>query len=349
MLRTPVSDSDRQRLISAYENGRDYIETARVLGIQRRTACEIILIFKRTGRRHALSRGGRRPHIINDEMHEHLLNFVGEKPTATLDEMKANLLDAFPLRPVSVSTIARHLDGCLITLKLLRTVTCNWNTEEVKNERVDYARWMLSTGVTRRLVFTDECGLNVWTARSQGRSARGSRAVRIVDGQRGRNLTVCLAVSQHYGLVHYACVTGGMTKEMYGLFLSEVSTLLEDDALYIVHDNAPPHRQAPSFQEHHCIQALPRYSPFLNPTEEGISSFKSALKRHLSQPTMQLAFGDRESARRAARTLHEHRLHLLRDAIDQTIGVITIDKCVRWHGHAMSYIQKCLEKQDIFH
>ena len=342
-----VSPADRERLINAFEEGRDYIDLAEMLSIPRRTASHIILTFRRTGRRETLPRGGNRPPIFNDEMHEELIRYVEEKPTATLEEMRARLRLIFPLRPVSTTTIMRHLDGCLITLKLLRTVTFNWNSEEVKEERAHYARWMLSTGVTQRLVYIDECGFNIWTARTQGRSSQGSRAVRIVNGQRGQNLTVCLAVSQHYGLVHYVCINGGMTREKYAAFLSEVSSLLYDDSVCIVHDNAPTHRDPPFLKENHPIKCLPRYSPFLNPTEAAISSLKAAVKRHLNDPGMQSAFSDHEAARQQRITLHEHRLQLLRQAIVGNIHVLTVDKCVRWHGHSMTYIQKCLEKVDI--
>lgn len=346
--RLAVSDVDRERLINAYEANEDYVAVADTLGKQRRTACQIVLIYARTGRRKALPRGGKRPHLFTPEMDDELIRFVEEKPTATLEEMRTRLLLRFPLRPVSTTTIMRRLDGSLITLKLLRTVTFNWNTNEVKEERLFYARWMMSVGVTQRLVYTDECGFNVWTARSQGRSCRGVRAVRIVNGQRGQNLTVCLAVSQHYGLVHYCCITGGMTQEKYAAFLSEVSSLLDDDSVTIVHDNAPSHRNPPFLKDEHKVMCLPRYSPFLNPTEAAISCLKSAVKRHLTEPSVQISFSDHDAARQQSRTLHEHRLALLREAIHTHVEVVTVEKCIGWHGHSMTYIQKCLESQDIF-
>ena len=242
--RPPVAVADRERIISAYEEGKDFIQVANLLGVQRRTACQIVLIFKRTGRRSVLSRGGRRPHIIDEQMHDELIAFIESKPTLTLEEMKTKLAQTFPHRPLSTPTIARHLDGSLISLKLLRTVPFNWNSPEVKKDRAEYASWMLSKGVTKRLVYVDECGFNHWTARSQGRSARGSREIRMVDGQRGRNQTVCLAVSQHH-----MCIYGGMTKETYGSFLSELSAFLEDET---------PHRDAHVINENHLIQPLPR-------------------------------------------------------------------------------------------
>ena len=92
--------------------------------------------------------------------------------------------------------------------------------------------------------------------------------------------------------------------ETYGSFLSELSALLEDENICIIYDNAPPHRDAHVFNENHLIQPFPRYSPFLNPTEQAISCLKSAVKRDLSEPSLQSAISDHEAARQLNLTLH---------------------------------------------
>ena len=55
--------------------------------------------------------------------------------------------------------------------------------------------------VVNHTVFIDECGYNIWTARSQGRALRGERAYRQVCGQRGRNVSEALAISPTRRLV----------------------------------------------------------------------------------------------------------------------------------------------------
>ena len=106
-------------------------------------------------------------------------------------------------------------------------------------------------------------------SQSRALSSRRERAVRMVDEQRGRNLTVCLAVSPQYGLVHHVFVEGGMTKETYSSFMSKVSALLDENEVTVIQDNAPSHRDTPTFNEQH-VRSLPRYSPFLNITEMAI-------------------------------------------------------------------------------
>lgn len=345
-----VSDVDRDRLISCHERNEDYVSLASSMGINRRTAYGIIDTFLRTGRRHQLRRGGSARLIFTDGMREALIEYVEEKPTATLNEMKQKLLDLFPHSPVSISTISRQLDGSLITLKLLRTVPFSWNTPELKDERHSFAQWMITSGIHTKLIYVDECGYNLWTSRTQGRSLQGSRAVRTVCGQRGQNLTLCLAVSPAFGLVHQMLVTGGMTKEKFAEFLGELSQLLyEEGSLTIIYDNAPPHRDPPALQhELHDQRPLPRYSPFLNITENAISALKSAVKRKLTEPALQLMLNNRTAAYEQGQNLHQHRLGILSSFIQSELSVLTQHKCQRWYEHSTAYLVRCIEKEDIF-
>lgn len=343
-----LNELDRERLIEAYEKGNDHISLADAMGIKRRTAYRIIADFKRSGKRKAFKGGGAPPKKMTEEMKETLVHFVEEKPTATLSEMRAFLLREYPEVEVSQSTIRRHLEGALITLKLLRSVPISWISDEVKDERAEFSRWMLSEGITKNLVYLDECGYNLWTARTQGRASRGQRAIRIVDRQRGKNLTLCLAVSPAHGLVHHFFVEGGMTKEKFSDFLSELSTLFAETDLCIVFDNAPPHRDPPLLQhESHETRALPRYSPFLNITENAISCAKSYAKQELSAPETQVEISDRERAYRNGLTLHQHRMTILKNIVLNSLPQITALKCSAWFRKSLTYLEACRERRDI--
>ena len=70
-----------------------------------------------------------------------------------------------------ISTISRALDGQLITLKLVRAVPMDWNLDIHKEARFLHAEWMLNVGMpNENLIFMDEFGFNLWTARTQGRA-----------------------------------------------------------------------------------------------------------------------------------------------------------------------------------
>ena len=78
-------------------------------------------------------------------------------------------------------------------------------------------------------VFVDECGYNIRTARTQGRARAGERAYRQVCGQRGRNVTVALAVSPTTGLVFNLAIIGGMNAERFSSFLAQAKMNLDAD------------------------------------------------------------------------------------------------------------------------
>ena len=86
------------------------------------------------------------------------------------------------------------MDGMLISVKMARAVPAARNRPDVIERRYEYANWFMTQGVINDCIFIDECGYNIWTARSYGRARVGERAYRQVSGQRGRNVTNCLTV-----------------------------------------------------------------------------------------------------------------------------------------------------------
>ena len=200
-------------------------------------------------------------------MLDSLVEFVGETPTMTLNDMRQRLIMLFPnWQPCTIQTISRALDGRLITLKLLRTIPEAWNADRIKQERRDFAHWIMTDGLGKLLIYCDEMGCNVWTARTQGRAHAGVPAVRIVTNQRGRNVSVCLAVSPTRGLVYWKTVRGGMTRELFAEFMAELSALV-GEPFCLLFDNARAHWNPPAMQAEQEVKPLPHYSPFLNMTE----------------------------------------------------------------------------------
>ena len=304
------------RVINIFDESRDFIFIADTLQINRRTAYGIIQRYQRTGRRENLPRGGSLS-ILTPQMQNALITFVEEKPTATLVELSAKLHEKFPNRPmVSRMTVSRFLDGKLVTLKLLRNVPFDWNTEELKQDRKLFMECILPVSSSKSTVYLDECGFNIWTCRSQGRSLRGQRAVRSLCGQRGRNTTVVLAVSEKFGLVHYKIFDGGMTQEIFNYFVMEISALLENEEIVLIFDNAPAHRKPPVMLSEHETKPLPRYSPFLNMTEMAISCLKAHCKRKLSEPSIQVRLSSHQLAAAQGMTLHAHRSSILKGTIE---------------------------------
>lgn len=296
------------------------------------------------------ARGGAVRPKFSEDMLAALTRYVEEKPTVTLKEMQEKLLADFPAAPaVTTQAISRRLDGTLcITLKDARRVHGHWNSEVTKEARFQHVTWMLETGtLVRNLIYIDECGCNLWTARTKGWAGVGDRAVMLADGQRGHNLTVALAVSPQLGLVHHGLFTGGFTAEKFEEFVSEVGALVDDEFTLIV-DNARPHGNVNFGRPDQKIQFLPPYSPFLNATEMAISSMKAALKRRMTDPRIVLEVQNRQAAVAAGETLQHRRLRILSREVEAATGAITVEKCRQWHDFTLRYGPRCLAYDDIF-
>lgn len=187
MPRSRISEEDKLRLVRAYNGGGDYLELARALGIKRGTAWAIVNRAMARDGAVVVPRGGRRRVKIDDDIQRCLCDVVGEHPTFTLLQLKAELEVQLPLKPhISTSTIARCLEGQLIVMKKMEDATQERNSESTKNSRKEYAEWLLNIGLQHEMIFIDEAGINLWTRRTRGRAPRGQRAVRVVNGRRGK-------------------------------------------------------------------------------------------------------------------------------------------------------------------
>ena len=139
---------------------------------------------------------------VDEEMRACLEEIIKENRLLTLARINNELRRRLPLKPqIHDLTEARTLDGMLSRVKRTRPLPADRNRPDVMNKRVDYATWFMNHAVVRHCMFFDECGYNIWTAKSHGRARQGKRAYRQVCGQRGRNLTVTMEISPINGLV----------------------------------------------------------------------------------------------------------------------------------------------------
>ena len=187
MPRTRISEADKVRLVRAFNDGGDYLELARALGIKRGTAWAIVNRAMARDGVVTLPRGGRRRVKVDDDIRRCLAHIVEENPIFTLLQLKAELEAQLPTKPlISTSTIARCLEGQLIVMKKIEDAPRERNSESTKESRKAYAEWLLNIGLQQEIIFIDEAGINLWTRRTRGRAPRGQRAVRVVHGRRGK-------------------------------------------------------------------------------------------------------------------------------------------------------------------
>ena len=65
-----------------------------------------------------------------------------------------------------------------------------------------------------------------------------------VCGQRGRDMTVSVAISNQVGVAYYEVGWGGLTAGVFREFLTSLGVVLGDEPATVVMDNAPAHRGA---------------------------------------------------------------------------------------------------------
>ena len=71
-------------------------------------------------------------------------------------------------------------------MKKMETVPQDRNRPDIIDARWAYAAWYLEVTNMEQppeLIYVDESGFNLWTARTRGRARRGARAVRVVNGR----------------------------------------------------------------------------------------------------------------------------------------------------------------------
>ena len=162
-------------------------------------------------------------------MRQCIEEIINENPVLTLQGVNDELQERLPGKPrVNSRTVGKILDGMLYTRKLARRCPAERNRPDVVERRRAYAAWFLEEAIENQVVFVDECGFNIWTARSHGRSTRGDRAYRQVFGQKSPNITITLAVSPVFDLLHHPIHVGGMNRERFAEFLQHCANALNE-------------------------------------------------------------------------------------------------------------------------
>ena len=288
--RNRITFEHRERIVRAFEDvNDDYLIVADTLGINRSTGRSIVSRYVREGKIAERPRGGPNHVWVDNEMRDCLNEILNENGSLTLTYLNQELRQRLPRKPrICDRTVARILQGILFRIKLARPVPADRNRPDVIQKRLDYANWFMSHAVVNHTVFIDKCGYNIWTLRSRGRARSGERANRQVCGQRGRNVTVTMAISPSNGLVFHSAVSGGMNARRFDDFLTQTRLNLDpDEHVIFIYDGAPAHNNPAIPGPNTELKKLPPYSPFLNIVEQAISSLKAALKADISRPEIQ--------------------------------------------------------------
>ena len=210
---------------------------------------------------------------------------------------------------------------------------------------MNYSIWLYNEGIDNHIIYIDECGFNLYTKRTYGRAPVGQRAVRIVGGQRGRNTSAIVAISNQVGVVYSEIHQGSITKAVYLDFITSLSAILGEENAFLIMDNAPCHNIQFNHQDHK-IKYLPPYSPFLNPIENCFSVLKADLKQRLN--ILQEKVDSQREANQAGMCMIAWREHILSREIMNSIEKITQTIVSKNYEKSNSYLDQCMAQIDIF-
>ena len=281
----------------------------------------------------------------------HLDEFLSHNPANTAPDVKEEMDKNFPENLFSLSTIRDKMSKLDFTIKRMRYVASSANSPLNKAIRADYATWKFNnTNENNSFTYVDEAGCNMRTLKVYGYSKRGQRACMEGVNSRTTNISMLMAVSPEFGLVHMETCLTTIDGTRYAEFLSNVvrSLQLKPDFRnyekhYIVMDNAPIHRvEEVSNVFLTCsnvyARMLPPFSPMLNPIEEAWSLVKHYIRKGLTKRQKQPGLNENKTDCYTRINVEE---------INKSMVHVTLDYIKQLDKHARTWLPSCLAQNDL--
>ncbi|XP_016315793.1 uncharacterized protein LOC107668441 [Sinocyclocheilus anshuiensis] len=269
--------------------------------LSRFSVSTIVRTFREENRIARLPHAGGRTAIFTWEQEAVIVGIVLQDNVIRLREIQERVIQDNThfqgIDSVSISTIDRVLHRNRMRIKQVYRVPFERNSPRVKELRAQYVQTIFDLESLDRphdFIFVDEAGFNLTKRRRRGRNMIGQRAIVEVPGQRGGNVTICAAISNH-GVLHHHVTLGPYNTQHLLRFIANLRYILFEQQVQeqqgqelnenpiptyvIVWDNVSFHRAA-QVREWFNINGqfmnlyLPPYSPFLNPIEEFFSSWR---------------------------------------------------------------------------
>lgn len=342
-VKTCGEGSAANRIIKAAENDQDWKAVAEAHGIPIQTAYGWI----RRSDEQRKKRGGRRFTKVCEEHVQMMIECVQENPLITLHEIAARLAREAGIT-VSTTTVHRHLEGQLYTVKKTLPEPAAMNAEENKQKRKAYVEKIMSRiGRGKTVIYMDETNANLFLRRSQGRARKGLRCMPKCPTSKGKNIHILGSISQQ-GLVYWERRRGSYKKEDCQEWLrTMLRTLTEPlNNTVVVCDNAPVHSgiECVAEEEEFVGVEIVRMSPYsapLNPIEECWSVMKAAMKRDLAENFASLMDTPDDM------TQTEHRMQFLERCIDTAVNSITPILCLKTCNHVQKHFPSVMQMKDL--
>lgn len=335
---------DRRRIYNAYKDEKDWKAVAATLGINKRTAYHWLQKEQELPKPKGGSTSKKTPEII-----EVLKQRIEENVSTTLAELSDLIWTRFELR-VSKNTIKNWLDAELFSVKKVRPVMQNMNSEINKTKRREYLETLLDARSTgRTLIWTDETNFNLYCKRSEGRSRIGQRASVLLPSSKGANLH-CIGAMTCSKVVLFTVRRGSYNaedcKQWFQQLIEECHLQGLQNPTFIV-DNAPAHSRLEDLLDenpHVQILRLAPYSYLLNPIELLWSSFKSHVKRQLRHRMLALMNVERHPIHGS---MTEQRMQALEEIANSAITQATPANLLSYVNRVERYYAMAVREEDL--
>jgi transposase len=265
----------RQHIVQAIDRGIPNHDIARVFGVSLATVKRYAKLRRVTGDLAPRPSPGRRRQLAAS--HEQaLLAQLQESPDATLKQHCAMLKRDHGVS-VSVTVVSRAIArlGWTRKKKVPRAAERN---------AAAHAAWCLlaATLDSGRLVFVDECSVNLAMAPRYGRAPKGDRAIGTVPRKRGANITLIAALSL-WGIEAAMYLEGAADGQVFATYVREILAPVLRPQQVVIMDNISIHKGAAvatAIAQCQCeLLFLPPYPDGLVPIDEAFSKIKEQLRR----------------------------------------------------------------------
>ena len=262
----------RQRVIDAYDAGRQTKEIAKTFGVSPAWARRL--------KQHRRERGDIIPRTggavqIPKVNPDQLAELVRCQPDATLAELRERLgVDC------TLWTISKALHRLKLTYKKKAIHAAEQDRPDVAQKRAEWKVMQLGLDPSS-LIFIDETWIKTNMTRLRGRAPRGQRLVEKVPHGHWKTTTVVAALG-HQGMCCAMTLDGPVNRDSFESFVEQILCPTLKAGQIVIMDNLSSHKGERVKELIESAGAkllyLPPYSPDLSPIEPAFSKFKQLVR-----------------------------------------------------------------------
>ena len=281
--RESISEEKKALIIQAHRELVPIKVISRLYQVKENTIRSIVFRFLKNGVISKKRKG--RSKKLNETQISAIKEWLWVDCQRSLDWICDKVKDTFDIE-IFPTTASRYIDDFCFSYKRILPIPVRRNTDDTKEVRRDYAvRFFEMDRINREnIYFIDETGIAIHCRTIYGRSLRGERANLRVPAIKGKNFSICAAMSSKC-LYYYEAKETPYEHLSFADFLTQLFAYFRRDRkehVFIVMDNVRFHHhdevQAIFDDSPHEVVFLPPYSPFLNPIENMFNQLKHYVK-----------------------------------------------------------------------